>query len=217
MPDSLKLRYINRSQTSIPRQPTEQPRPSQNLSLDPSILLGGSTPREGHGYIPTITKKRDRNQADSADELEEPPAKSRRLMRQPLNPSRRGPQGNNDLCNGSQGSEEARMAPPKPTQRKRATRTKTNKYKTNGDEGENEKEKENRERKISKYNQKVAEGKGPEKGSLGPKGEVRIRDGQMEFKDVNNPEWSKPHSPFTLHHHSNSPYTSHYHPCCILM
>ena len=138
-------------------------------------------------------------------------------MGHPLNPSRRGPQGDTDLCNGGQGSEEARMAPPKPTERKRSRRSKANKYKANGDEGEIEKEK--RERKVSKYNQKIAEGKGPEKGSLGPKGVVRIRDGQMEFKDANNPEWSKPDSPFTFHHSpftfSHSPFTIHHHPCCI--
>lgn len=49
-----------------------------------------------------------------------------------------------------------------------------------------------RKRKISKLNAKIAAGKGPQKGSLGPTGEVRIReDGRMEFRDVNNPEWSK--------------------------
>lgn len=49
-----------------------------------------------------------------------------------------------------------------------------------------------RKRKISKLNAKIAAGKGPQKGSLGPAGEVRTRkDGRMEFRDVNNPEWSK--------------------------
>lgn len=52
---------------------------------------------------------------------------------------------------------------------------------------------EKRKRKTSKLKAKIAAGKGPQKGSLGPAGEVRIRkDGRMEFRDVNNPEWSKP-------------------------
>lgn len=47
-------------------------------------------------------------------------------------------------------------------------------------------------RKISKLKIKIAQGMGPKKGSLGPDGEVRTReDGRMEFRDVNNPEWSK--------------------------
>ena len=92
------------------------------------------------------------------------------------------------------------MVTPKRAERKRSKRGKANKYKNHGDEGENEKEEEKRERKVSKYNQKMAEGKGPEKGSLGPKGVVRIRDGQMEFRDVNNPVWSKRDSPHTIIH-----------------
>lgn len=49
-----------------------------------------------------------------------------------------------------------------------------------------------RTRKVSKQEQKIAEGKVPQKGSLGPKGEIRGRDdGRMEFRDTNNPEWSK--------------------------
>ena len=49
-----------------------------------------------------------------------------------------------------------------------------------------------RKRKTSKLKAKIAAGKGPQKGSLGPVGEVRTRkDGRMEFRDVNNPEWSK--------------------------
>lgn len=49
-----------------------------------------------------------------------------------------------------------------------------------------------RTRKVSKQEQKIAEGKIPQKGSLGPKGEIRPRDdGRMEFRDTNNPEWSK--------------------------
>ena len=51
---------------------------------------------------------------------------------------------------------------------------------------------EKRKRKTSKLKAKIAAGKGPQKGSLGPAGEVRTRkDGRMEFRDVNNPEWSK--------------------------
>lgn len=47
-------------------------------------------------------------------------------------------------------------------------------------------------RKLSKLNAKIAEGRGPKRGSLGPNGEVRIgKDGRMEFRDVDNPEWSK--------------------------
>lgn len=46
-------------------------------------------------------------------------------------------------------------------------------------------------RKVSKLNAKIAEGKGPKRGSLGPNGEVRTReDGRMEFRDLDNPEWS---------------------------
>ena len=111
---------------------------------------------------------------------------SRRLMPRPI-------------YNGGEGNEEAQTASPKPTERKRSRRSKAIKYKTNGDGGENE-EKEKRERKVSKYKKRLAEGKGPEKGSLGPKGEVRIRDGEMEFRDMNNPEWSKPDLQFTIHH-----------------
>lgn len=49
-----------------------------------------------------------------------------------------------------------------------------------------------RTRKVSKQEQKIAEGKVPQKGSLGPIGEVQKRtDGRMEFRDTNNPEWSK--------------------------
>lgn len=49
-----------------------------------------------------------------------------------------------------------------------------------------------RTRKVSKQEKKIAEGKIPQKGSLGPKGEIRPRDdGRMEFRDTNNPEWSK--------------------------
>lgn len=51
---------------------------------------------------------------------------------------------------------------------------------------------EKKRRKISKLNIKIAQGKGPKKGSLGPKGEVRTReDGRMEFRDIDNPDWSK--------------------------
>ena len=47
-------------------------------------------------------------------------------------------------------------------------------------------------RKVSKLKVKIAKGKGPKKGSLGPNGEVRTReDGRMEFRDATNPEWSK--------------------------
>lgn len=53
-------------------------------------------------------------------------------------------------------------------------------------------EKQRRIRKISKLRAKIAAGKGPKRGSLAPNGEVRTRkDGKMEFRDVNNPEWSK--------------------------
>lgn len=70
---------------------------------------------------------------------------------------------------------------------RRSKRTKTTPtYNDIGDEGER------KIRKISKLNVRIAEGKAPKTGSLGPKGEVRIReDGRMEFRDVNNPEWSK--------------------------
>ena len=47
-------------------------------------------------------------------------------------------------------------------------------------------------RKTSKLQIKIAEGKGPKRGPLGPNGEVRVRGRQLEFRDVNNPEWSKP-------------------------
>lgn len=47
-------------------------------------------------------------------------------------------------------------------------------------------------RKTSKLNAKIAAGKGPQRGSLAPNGEVRPNEeGQMEFRDMNNPEWSK--------------------------
>ena len=53
-------------------------------------------------------------------------------------------------------------------------------------------EREGRIRKVSKLSLKIAEGKAPKKGSLGPDGQVRIRpDGLMEFRDVDNPMWSK--------------------------
>ena len=53
-------------------------------------------------------------------------------------------------------------------------------------------EREGRIRKVSKLSLKIAEGKAPKKGSLGPEGQVRIRpDGLMEFRDVDNPIWSK--------------------------
>ena len=53
-------------------------------------------------------------------------------------------------------------------------------------------ERERRIRKVSKLSLKIAEGKAPKKGSLGPNGEIRIRpDGLMEFRDVDNPMWSK--------------------------
>ena len=53
-------------------------------------------------------------------------------------------------------------------------------------------EPEGRIRKVSKLSLKIAEGKAPKKGSLGPDGEIRIRpDGLMEFRDVDNPIWSK--------------------------
>ena len=115
-----------------------------------------------------------------------------------MHPSKRLTQGDADTYDGAEGSEEGGSASPKPKERKRVRRSKGNKYKNHGNDGENEKEEEKRERKVSKYNKKIAEGKGPEKGSLGPKGVVRIRDGQMEFRDVNNPEWSKPDSPLTI-------------------
>ena len=71
---------------------------------------------------------------------------------------------------------------------RRSKRTKTSPtYNDSGDEGEPK-----RIRKISKLQAKIAAGKAPKKGSLGPNGEVRFReDGQMEFRDVNNPKWSK--------------------------
>ena len=117
-----------------------------------------------------------------------------------MHPSKRRIQGDAEVTDGCGSDEEDKLTRPKPKERKRSRRTRVNKYKNPGDEGENDKEKEKRERKVSKYNQKVAEGKGPEKGSLGPKGVVRIRGGQMEFRDVNNPEWSKRDSPHTLVH-----------------
>ena len=49
-----------------------------------------------------------------------------------------------------------------------------------------------RVRKISKLNMRIASGKAPKRGYSGPKGEVRTRqDGGMEFRDVDNPQWSK--------------------------
>ena len=116
-----------------------------------------------------------------------------------MNPSKRQTQADAAIDNGSEGDKN-QLAPRKPTERKRSRRSKADIYKNHDDEGESEKEK--RERKVSKYNQRIAEGKGPERGLLGPKGAVRIRDGQMEFKDLNNPKWSKPtsHSPFIIIH-----------------
>ncbi|KAM0804759.1 hypothetical protein BDR22DRAFT_959851 [Usnea florida] len=110
---------------------------------------------------------------------------SRRVTTRPIYNEGQG----RPIYNEGQGNEEAQTASPKPIEPKRSRRSKTIKYKTNGDGGEDE-EKENRERKVSKYKKRLAEGKGPEKGSLGPKGEVRIRGGEMEFRDVNNPEWT---------------------------
>ena len=47
-------------------------------------------------------------------------------------------------------------------------------------------------RKVSKLEMQIAEGKAPEKGSHEPKGELRIwENGLMEFRDAENPEWSK--------------------------
>lgn len=116
-----------------------------------------------------------------------------------MHPSKRQTQADAAIENGSEGDEN-QSAPRKPTERKRFRRSKADIYKNHDDEGENEQEKEKRERKVSKFNQKIAEGKGPERGLLGPKGAVRIRDGQMEFKDLNNPKWSKPDSPFIIIH-----------------
>ena len=117
-----------------------------------------------------------------------------------MHPSKSLIQSDADTYDGAEGNEEGRSVSPKPKEQKRVRRNKGNKYKNNGDEGKNEKEKDKRERKVSKYNQKLAKGKGPEKGSLGPKGVVRMRGDQMEFRDVNNPEWSKPDSQLTISH-----------------
>lgn len=60
------------------------------------------------------------------------------------------------------------------------------KYESNGTEVDG------RTRKVSKLQTKIMEGKAPKKGLLGPMGEVRTRaDGRMEFRDAENPEWSK--------------------------
>ena len=181
--------------------------------MNPLVASSGPKHGEGYGSFPVQSRKRNWNHVNSGDELEEPEKKSRRSIRQPMHPSKRPIQDDAEVLNGGQGTEEARMASAKPTERGRARRTKSNKYKTHGDEGENEKEEDRRERKISKYNQKIAEGKGPEKGSLGPKGMVRIRAGQMEFKDLNNPEWSKPDSSFTIY---LSPFPVHHSPSIML-
>lgn len=68
-----------------------------------------------------------------------------------------------------------------------STRTKPQpKYKDSDDEGER------RVRKTSKLQLKIADGRAPRTGALGPMGEVRTRDdGRMEFRDVDNPMWSK--------------------------
>ena len=69
---------------------------------------------------------------------------------------------------------------------RQSKRTKVSSKDNDGDKGEE------KIRKISKLKAKIANGKGPKKGSLGPNGEVRTReDGRMEFRDANNPEWSK--------------------------
>ena len=180
--------------------------------MDPSVPSRGSPRREGdNDSFRDVSKKRKRDHANSEDDVEEPAKKSSGSMRRPIHLPKRHTHGDDNIYNGDGHDEEG---PSKPVARKRSRRSKANKYKTKGNEGQSEKEKENRERKISKYNQKIAEGKGPEKGSLGPKGAVRIRDGQMEFKDVNNPEWSKPDSSFTRHHHSK--FTIHQSPSSML-
>lgn len=69
---------------------------------------------------------------------------------------------------------------------RRSKRTKTSSKENNTDD-----EGERKLRKTSKLNVKIAQGKGPKRGSLGPNGEIRIRGDQMEFRDVNNPKWSK--------------------------
>lgn len=63
-------------------------------------------------------------------------------------------------------------------------------YNDSDDEGEQ------RIRKISKLQIKIADGRAPKTGALGPMGEVRTRDdGRIEFRDVDNPTWSKTRTP----------------------
>ena len=188
-------------QNSLPPQHFNHQSPYQSSYLplqspyDPLVPSSGSVPREDSGSFPVVSKKRIRTDAESEDDPEEPPRKSRRSTRRPMQPSKSQTQADAAIDNGSEGDEN-QSAPRKPSERKRSRRSKADIYKNHDDEGENEKEK--RERKVSKYNQRIAEGKGPERGLLGPKGAVRIRDGQMEFKDLNNPKWSKPDSPFII-------------------
>ena len=60
------------------------PHPSQHLSLDPPVPSSGSTLRENNGSFPVASKKRNRDHANSEDDLEEPPRKLRRSMRHPI-------------------------------------------------------------------------------------------------------------------------------------
>lgn len=78
------------------------------------------------------------------------------------------------------------------TSTRRSKRTKTSPK--NNETGDKD---ERRVRKISKLKLKITQGRAPKKGALGPNGEVRTReDGRMEFRDADNPEWSKQN--FTL-------------------
>ena len=81
IPNSLPSKYIKRQS---PYQPTNLPHKSSYLPLDPFILSSRSTHREGNGSFLVVSKKRNRNDANSEDDLGEPPRKSRRSMRHPI-------------------------------------------------------------------------------------------------------------------------------------
>ena len=75
---------------------------------------------------------------------------------------------------------------------KPSANTDTDNDSNNDDEEGSEDGAEGRIRKISKLNLRIANGEGPKRGAHGPIGEVRFgANGSMEFRDVDNPEWSK--------------------------
>ena len=81
---------------------------------------------ENDRSLPVVSKNRTRNDANSEDDLEEPPIKSWRSMRRSIHSSKRRTRGDADLHIGSEGDEANPLALQKPTERKRSKRSKAN-------------------------------------------------------------------------------------------